>query len=251
MASAGANTLRLVEVLSSKWASRGGALACLIACVLFTALPVAVVLADADPPSDVLLTQDYYVPYQPEMSTNMVVALRRLLDESRAAGYPILVAIVASTLDLGAVPDLFGQPRRYATFLGQELALGQQGGAGNQLLAIMPHGVGYAGPASATADRLIAQPVNVTNGTAVDSDAMAQIVGRDVVALAAASGHPIKDVPGPFTPGGSSGATGGGGGGSGTIVIIIVLVALVALIGVAVVLRLRAARAGAGPDPVK
>ena len=46
--------------------------------------------------------------------------LAGLLDDSKRRGFPLKVAVIARRADLGAIPSLFGQPREYARFLGQE-----------------------------------------------------------------------------------------------------------------------------------
>ena len=67
------------------------ALSCLL---LIGALSVA--YADIDPASDVLLTQDVFVPYQPEVCSEVKGALREATRRSRAAGYPLKVALIGS-----------------------------------------------------------------------------------------------------------------------------------------------------------
>src|SRR3954464_8290388 len=84
------------------------------------ALPAAA-LADGDPASDVLLLQDSYLPYSPEVPKPVTDALNRTLKQVRAKGYPLKVAVIASKQDLGAVPQFFGRPQPYATFLESEI----------------------------------------------------------------------------------------------------------------------------------
>ena len=76
--------------------------------VLAAAAPT--VLADADPPSDVLLLQSVYYPYQPPVSDKLRRTLDRVVAASQKAGYPVKVALVESQVDLGAIPQLFGRP---------------------------------------------------------------------------------------------------------------------------------------------
>jgi hypothetical protein len=65
---------------------------------------------------------------------------------ARAKGYPIRVAIIGSTYDLGSVGSLMGKPKLYARFLGQELRLVYHG----RLLTVMPNGFGVSTNGKAT-----------------------------------------------------------------------------------------------------
>src|SRR5207245_1571519 len=68
------------------------------------------------------------------------------------AGYRIKVAVVATKIDLGAIPSLFGKPAEYAKFLGQELS----GYYIGPLLIVMPAGYGiYDGGRSTQAEDAI------------------------------------------------------------------------------------------------
>jgi len=200
---------------------------CLIACVCaviaMLAAPAAA-LADGDPASDVLPLQDVYLPYSPQVSPPVASALRTLLKETRAAGYPLKVAVIASPTDLGAVPDLFGQPQRYASFLGNEISFNSH----DTLLVVMPSGYGAVNlPASATA---ALQGVASPSGSNPDTLAKAGIAA--VVQLARAAGHPVAA---PKISGGSS------GGGTSPAVVFGAPVALLALAGVLMMLRRRTA----------
>src|SRR3954453_886554 len=77
--------------------------------------------ADGDPASDVLLLQDAYLPYSPEVPKPVADALTRTLKQLRAKGYPLKVAVIATKQDLGAVPQFFGRPQPYAEFLESEI----------------------------------------------------------------------------------------------------------------------------------
>ena len=60
---------------------------------------------------------------------------------AKRAGFPIKVALIASPVDLGVIPDLFGKPQQYADFLDQEISFqGKQ-----PLLVVMAAGYGVAG----------------------------------------------------------------------------------------------------------
>jgi hypothetical protein len=111
-------------------------------------LPVGRALADADPPSDVLLQQDVYYPYFPAASGPSVKQLDGLVATAKRRGFPLKVALVATRSDLGAVPDLFGKPQPYADFLDREISFNRT----EPLLVVMAAGYGVAGlPAKAKA----------------------------------------------------------------------------------------------------
>ena len=50
-----------------------------------------------------------------------------MLRDAKARGYEIRVALIASRYDMGSVGVLYRQPKRYARFLGQELAFVYKG----------------------------------------------------------------------------------------------------------------------------
>src|SRR4051812_43228004 len=114
------------------------------AVLLALTLPAAPARADGDPASDVLLLQDVFTPYQPEVPKPVVNGLSATLKKARAAGYPLKVAVIASKNDLGSVPQFFGRPQPYATFLEREIAFNKP----EPLLTVMPagYGVAVAGP---------------------------------------------------------------------------------------------------------
>src|SRR4051794_23606209 len=72
--------------------------------------------------SDVLLLQDSSLPYSPKVPKPVADALSATLKKSRQAGYPLKVAIIATKNDLGSVPQFFGRPQPYASFLEREIA---------------------------------------------------------------------------------------------------------------------------------
>ena len=168
------------------------------ACVAMAALAVApaAALADSDPASDILPTQDLFLPYQPKISDALTRDLRGVTAAAKRSGYPIKVAIIATAADLGGVPDLFNKPERYAPFLGREISFNDKR---QRLLVVMPAGLGtfQAGPRAATA----VAGVKVEGG--VDGLARAAVDG--VQKLAKADGHPIRG----FKPAASSGSSGG------------------------------------------
>lgn len=104
--------------------------------VLAVAVPGA--RADGDPASDVLYFQDAYLPYS-GASKAAADDLRRSIEAAKGRRYAIKVAVIATPIDLGAVPSLFGRPGAYAQFLGEELRTFYTG----PLLIAMPAGFGF------------------------------------------------------------------------------------------------------------
>jgi hypothetical protein len=168
-----------------------------IACLLLCSLAVAPASAraDADPPSDILLVQNVFFPYQPIVSTNLQHALTKLTTQTQHSGFPIKVALVDTATDLGGVPALFGQPQRYSAFLASEIAFN-----GRQLvLVVMPAGIGTTNIPHA--DALAGLTVDASHG----SDGLARTAIAAVVRLANANGHPVKA---PSVLGGSGSSSG-------------------------------------------
>jgi hypothetical protein len=182
-------------------------------------------LADGDPASDVLLGENVFYPYAPPVSGALQRSLSAETKAAARAHFPIKVALIASPVDLGVIPDLFGKPQQYASFLDQEISFMTK----QPLLVVMASGYGVVGlkpPAQAAAGSL-PQPAGKR------SDDLAQAAMVAIRKLAAADGHPIA---------GSARAPGGRG--SGTLVSVVIVLVLAAGVGAAVALR-RRARAGA------
>ena len=137
--------------------------------------------ADGDPASDVLVAQDTFLPFTPAVSAPLARALNATVARAHAAGYPIKVALIESKLDLGADPELFGTPERYARFLAYEITYNQT----PPLLVVMPQGFGTAATAPVTALSSVA----VEDSTGSDGLARAAITA--VVTLSRRVGHPI------------------------------------------------------------
>jgi hypothetical protein len=95
-------------------------------------------LADGDPASDYLISQQVFVSFKANFSDADATRLRRLLDDSKQKGFPLKVAVIAGRYDLGAVPSLYGKPQQYASFLGQEDYYFFK----DELLVVMPQGYG-------------------------------------------------------------------------------------------------------------
>src|SRR5919199_6764252 len=127
------------------------------------ALP-APALADGHPASDVLLVQDVYEPYQPKVPKPVIDALNATLKKARVAGFPLKVAIIATKDDLGSVPQFFGRPQPYSSFLEREIAFNQR----VPLLTVMPAGYGSAEvpPGAAAALKTLKPPAAPAGGDA-------------------------------------------------------------------------------------
>ena len=137
--------------------------------------------ADGDPASDVLATQQLFLPQDAGVPAASQAKLAALLQEAARSGYPMRVALIASSTDLGSVTALWNQPENYAQFLGQELGLVYHG----PLLVVMPTGFGlyhFAHPS--TAQRALAGGPNPRAGIGA-----AALTG--IRNLAAAEGHPL------------------------------------------------------------
>jgi hypothetical protein len=192
--------------------------------------------ANGDPASDVLITDDVFLPYQ-QPSGDQVAKLRRVIAAARSAGRPVRVAVIHDQRDLGAVTNLYGHPQEYANLLATELQNPVEPGArGHQegLLIVMPAGFGTKNVPEGVSRELrgVELPADA------DPDALVAAAGWGVQELAKAGGKPIRaefDKPK------------GDDGGGGVIVTVLIVVALLAVVGVLIVVRMRAG--GGTPAP--
>jgi hypothetical protein len=122
-----------------------------LVCAAGVAAPAA--HADGDPASDFLLARDTFVPFDANISKAQTEQLDAIVAEAKERGFRIKVALIASEVDLGAVPSLWRKPETYARFLGQELFFLYKG----RLLIVMPNGYGVsrAGKPLASAQRVV------------------------------------------------------------------------------------------------
>ncbi len=173
----------------------------------------ATALADGDPASDVLLYQQVYLPYRAP-SAAAKSDLTAVIAAANRAGYPIRVAVIQSPTDLGSIPQLFGKPQTYVSFLAQELAFGYR----KRVLVVMPAGFGLSpGLTKATGAQADsgtgyapipdARELKLVSGFAkpagASSDQLAAAAAQAVRALAKAAGHTLPAHPAP--PSGGSG----------------------------------------------
>jgi hypothetical protein len=186
--------------------------------------------ANGDPASDVLLTQKVFVGPEVPVSKGKLDALQKTVDAANAKGYPIRVAVIAFTGDLGTAVSLWRRPQDYSKFLGSEIAFVYA----KRLLVAMPAGFAvYNGRRSTAAEQRALKGVRPgqTPGALVESTTEA------VRKLAASGGVQV--------PVNSSG--GGGHDWRDRIIIAVaglLVVALIVLVG----RRLRARGGGRSPS---
>jgi hypothetical protein len=194
--------------------------------LLLIAFVPAPAVGDGDPASDVLLGQNVFYPYTPEVAPGLQKTLDAEAAAASRAHFPIKVALIASRFDLGAVPSLFGRPQQYAAFLDQEISFLNMK---QLLLVVMPDGYGTQGLSSAAA-AVVGSLKKPLSGR---SDDLARAAIVAVPKIAAAAGHPIAQ------------AAGGSGGGGGATMVTAALLAAGAIACAAAVLvtRRRWARA--------
>lgn len=157
------------------------------ACFLAVMIAPSVAAADGDPASDILLGQSVFYPYRPPVTASLQRTLNAEAAAAARAHFPIKVALIASPVDLGVIPALFDHPQKYADFLDQEISF--QGK--RPLLVVMPSGYGVQGLSQSAT--LAAEPLTKPAGR--NSNDLARAAIAAVPKLAAAAGHPIKNVP--------------------------------------------------------
>jgi hypothetical protein len=147
--------------------------------------------ADGDPASDVLFTKNVFLPYPPP-SRAASDALTAIVAEVYAKHHRAKVALIASPVDLGAIPSLFGKPSEYARFLGMELSSFYAG----PLLVVMHAGLGVydAGRSTAAEERVLGglKPAGAT------ADDLAETATKAVGMLLAANALVSKDIRAPI-----------------------------------------------------
>lgn len=102
-------------------------------------LTPAAARANGDPASDVLLTDQVFLPFEAPISRSAQDDLRKTVAEANKKGFKIRVALIAFTSDLGTATALWGHPQDYSEFLGKEIAFVYTG----PLLISMPSGFGF------------------------------------------------------------------------------------------------------------
>ena len=161
--------------------------------------------ADGDPASDVLVSQNAFVPWDASLKPGDQARLEAVLTAAGRAGYPIRVALIASASDLGSVTALWREPQNYAHFLWQELSFAVHA----PVLVVMPGGFGLYTGRSPTAGE---QDALARTRTATTSAGLAMVAVTAVQNLAAAAGHPL-----PATTVAPVNGSGSGSGGTDTV----------------------------------
>ncbi len=202
------------------------------ACILAVMLAPATAAADGDPASDILLGENVFYPYSPPVSAGLQRTLNAETAAAHRAHFPIKVALIASPIDLGVVPSLFGHPQKYAQFLDQEISFQTK----QPLLVVMPSGYGVQG---------LARPANVaaaslTKPAGGNANDLARAAITAVRKLAAAAGRPIKNVPNASSarPGNTPSSS------SKTLIVVILAVGAFGTTAALIAIRRRQERAG-------
>jgi hypothetical protein len=163
------------------------ALASACAALLLLAL-AAGARADGDPASDVLYTQDVFIPYPPPSKAS-VTALKRSVAAVYAKRFRIKVAVIATAPDLGAVPQMFGKPTAYGRFLGQEISPIFVG----PLLIVMRGGYGiYDGGRSTAAEERVLATLPAPGASADELTSAAATAVRKLTATRALRSKDIR-----------------------------------------------------------
>src|SRR3954466_4045299 len=138
--------------------------------------------AGGGPAGDALRPPGSFLPYSPKVPKPVADGLGATLKQSRAAGYPLKVAIIATPQDLGSVPQYFGKPQPYASFLEREIAFNKP----EPLLVVMPAGYGTAALGPEAGKALDGLPSPQPTGDALGRSAI-----DASLRLAKAAGHPV------------------------------------------------------------
>jgi hypothetical protein len=205
----------------------------LLALVALAAGLPAPALADGDPASDILISQDVFYPYAPNtVAKELQTALDGQVRAAKAAGFDVKIALIAAAADLGSVPQLLTDPQKYADLLTAEISFNTK----PRVLVVLPVGLG----GNNLGDRAGAALTGVRIDQQAGADGLARAAMAAVGALTAANGTPVPVPRVAAQSGRSAGAHAGGG--TSPLLVFGLPVALVALVaGIA-------ARRGRGPE---
>jgi hypothetical protein len=153
----------------------------LLATALLALLAVPAARANGDPASDVLITQQVFIPVEAPVPQSDQDALTKTVAAANKQGYPIRVALIVFSGDLGTAVSLWKHPQDYAKFLGSELTFVYT----KRLLIAMPSGFGvYNGHKPVAKEQRVLARIKPGRTPA----ALAQSATQAVRALAAADG---------------------------------------------------------------
>jgi hypothetical protein len=189
------------------------ALLLVLAAAALAAAPLA--RADGDPASDVLITQDVFLPYGEGVPDQAGKELTETVARANKAGYRIKVALIVSRNDLGLIQALWRKPKQYGPFLGRELLFVYK----QTLVVVMPNGFGvFRNNEDVSREARLLARTRIGAGP----DGLAEAAVDGVQRLSAAAGHPIS--------------AGGGSKGSGRLDRILIGAGAAVLLGVLLVL---------------
>ena len=161
--------------------------AALLAALAVGLLAVPAAQANGDPASDILITEQVFLPFEAPISTSASDELTKTVAEANKRGYRIRVAVIAFTGDLGTAVSLWRHPQDYAKFLGSELAFSYS----NRLLIAMPAGFGFYRGKKPTAKE---QRILVKLQPGKTPTALTESATQAVRALAAANGIVVPKI---------------------------------------------------------
>ena len=154
---------------------------------LLALLLPAAARANGDPASDVLLTNQVFLPYEAPISKQAAQELRATVAEANKKGFKIRVAVIAFTGDLGTATVLWRKPQPYSKFLWSEIAFVYS----NRLLVVMPSGFGFWNGKKPVAKELLVLKGRKPGAT---PPALVQSTTAAVRALAKANGVTLAKV---------------------------------------------------------
>ena len=160
-------------------------------------LAVPAAQANGDPASDVLITQQVFIPFEAPISTSAKDELIKTVAAANDRGYKIRVAVIAFTGDLGTAVSLWRHPQSYSKFLGSELAFVYS----NRLLIAMPSGFGfYRGRKPVAKEQAVVvkippgkTPTELTESTTKAVRALAAADGVVLPKISSGGGHDWRD----------------------------------------------------------
>jgi hypothetical protein len=168
----------------------------LLAAAVMAVLAVPVARANGDPASDVLITQQVFLPAEAPIPASAAEELQKTVAAANQRGFTIRVALIVFTGDLGTAVSLWKHPQSYARFLGSELAFVYT----KPLLIAMPSGFGvyHRNKPVAKEQRVLARVPPGKTPTAVarqTTKAVRALAAADGITLPASSGggHDWRD----------------------------------------------------------